>query len=212
MKAPAKGRGKRWAFRALMLASLAGAILAYCGPLFFEIRGQTLFVLTGGSMGQTYPAGSAVVAEQVTPDQLRVDQVITFKETLEGKYVTHRIVGLKTLPRTEDDGTPVRDASGAKITDHYVQTQGDGNLTPDPNLTPVEQVRYLVVEGYPELGSWLLWSRTLTGKIVLFAPPFVLLLLAEMWSWRPARKSPGTGTPTAGRRTLRHKDVAPAVV
>jgi signal peptidase len=210
MRAPARGAVKRWAFRALLLTSLAGAVLAYCGPLFFELRGQTLFVLTSGSMGETYPAGSAVVAEAVTPDQLRVDQVITFKETLQGRYVTHRIVALTTLPRTADDGTPVRDASGDPITDHYVQTQGDGNLTPDPNLTPVQQVRYLVVEGYPELGSWLLWSRTLTGKVVLFAPPFVLLLLAEMWSWRTGRtrREDGERPP---RRILRHKDVAPSV-
>ena len=146
-------------------------------------------------MGETYPAGSAVVAEEVTPDQLRVGQIITFRETLERKYVTHRIVALKTLPRTKDDGTPVLDASGAKITDHYVQTKGDGNLTPDPNLTPVEQVRYLVVEGYPGLGSWLIWSRTLTGKIMLFAPPFILLLIAEC----------GRGVQTGSRQGLVHQ-------
>lgn len=184
MKASARQGVKRWGFRALLLASITGAVLAYCGPLYFQAKGQALFVLTGGSMGDTYPAGSAVIAEPVTPDQLRVDQVITFKETLEGKYVTHRIVALKTLPRTEENGAPVLDESGKPVTDHYVQTQGDGNLTPDPNLTPVQQVRYLVIEGYPEVGNWLVWSRSLTGKLMLFAPPFILLLMAEMWSWR----------------------------
>ena len=157
MKAPTRGTARRWGFRGLLLLSLVGAVLAYAGPLVFELRGQTLLVLTSGSMDPKYPAGSAVVAEPVTPDQLRVGQVITFKETVEGsKYVTHRIVGLKTLPKTDLDGTPLLDDKGAEIPAYYVQTQGDGNLTPDPNLTPVQQVRFLVVDGYPGLGSWLL--------------------------------------------------------
>ena len=85
MTAPTRGAVKRWGFRLLLLASLTGAVLAYGAPLYFQARGEALFVLTGGSMGDTYPAGSAVVAEPVTPDQLRVDQVITFKETLRGQ-------------------------------------------------------------------------------------------------------------------------------
>ncbi|MDH4159994.1 MAG: signal peptidase I [Actinomycetota bacterium] len=209
MKAPTRGTARRWGFRGLLLLSLVGAVLAYAGPLVFELRGQTLLVLTSGSMDPKYPAGSAVVAEPVTPDQLRVGQVITFKETVEGsKYVTHRIVGLKTLPKTDLDGTPLLDDKGAEIPAYYVQTQGDGNLTPDPNLTPVQQVRFLVVDGYPGLGSWLLWSRTLTGKLLLFAPPFLLLLLAEVWSWRPGRKA--AGRQDEGRLTpsQRHDDVA----
>ena len=209
MKAPTRGTVKRWGFRGLLLLSLVGALLAYAGPLIFEMRGQTLLVLTSGSMDPKYPAGSAVVAEPVTPDQLRVGQVITFKETVEGsKYVTHRIVGLKTLPKTDSDGTPLLDTRGAEIPAYYVQTQGDGNLTPDPNLTPVEQVRFLVVDGYAGLGAWLLWSRTLTGKLLLFAPPFLLLLLSEVWSWRPA---PGVARATSqgpANPSQRHDDVA----
>ena len=203
MQAPTQRTVKRWGFRALLLASVTGAVLAYCGPLYFQAKGQALFVLTGGSMGETYPAGSAVIAEPVTPDQLRVDQVITFKETLAGKYVTHRIVALKTLARTEENGEPVLDEAGEPATDHYVQTQGDGNLTPAPNLTPVQQVRYLVIDGYPEVGNWLVWSRSLAGKLLLFAPPFILLLMAEIWSWRLAEtRRVGSWNPfgTRGRR------------
>ena len=84
-----------------------------------------------------------------------------------------------------------------------MQTQGDGNLTPDPNLTPVQQVRYLVIDGYPEVGSWLVWSRSLAGKLLLFAPPFILLLMAEIWSWRLAEtRRVGSWNPfgTRGRR------------
>ena len=102
------------------------------------------------------------------------------------------------------------DESGRRVTDHYVQTQGDGNLTPDPNLTPVEQVRYLVIDGYPEAGSWLVWSRTLPGKLILFAPPFILLLIAEIWSWKLIDRQRLQGwNPLATRR--RH-DAASTVV
>lgn len=207
MNAPATGTVRRWGFRLLLVLSILGALVLYGGPALFELRGQTLFVLTGGSMGDTYPAGSAVVAENVTPDQLRVGQVITFKETLAGKYVTHRIVALKTLPRTKDDGTVVLDAAGRPISDHYVQTKGDGNQTPDPNLTPVEQVRYLVIDGYPGLGSWLIWSRTVAGKVLLFGPAFLLLLMAELWSWRPGGTG-STGLLGRFRHPSRDQDVA----
>jgi signal peptidase len=209
MGAPTRGTVKRWGFRSLLLLSLVGAVLAYAGPLVFQLRGQTLLVLTSGSMDPKYPAGSAVVAEPVTPDQLRVGQVITFKESVEGsKYVTHRIVGLKTLPKTDSAGNPLLDEKGAEIPAYYVQTQGDGNLTPDPNLTPVQQVRFLVVDGYPGLGSWLLWSRTLTGKLALFAPPFLLLLAAEVWSWRPSRRATGSADDVLNHPSKRHDDVA----
>jgi signal peptidase len=211
MKAPTKGTAKRWGFRALLLLSIVGAVLAYAGPLVFELRGQTLLVLTSGSMDPKYPAGSAVVAEPVTPDQLRVGQVITFKETVEGsKYVTHRIVGLTTIPKTTPNGTPLLDDKGKVIQAYYVQTKGDGNLTPDPNLTPVQQVRFLVVDGYPHVGYWLLWSRTLTGKLLLFTPPFVLLFLSEVWSWRPKRSDTAVA-PAPGPRQQRHDDVVTTV-
>jgi signal peptidase I len=213
MSGPARTRARRWAFRGLLLASLAGAVLAYGGPLVFELRGQTLLVLTGGSMAPTYPAGSVVVAEQVTPDQLKVGQVITFKESLESHtYVTHEIIALKTLPRTEDDGSPVYGPSGRIETDHYVQTKGQNNEDPDPNLTPVGQVRYLVVDGYAGWGAWLLWSRTFVGKLVLFAPPFLLLLMAELWSWRTATAPAPPDEPQQRRPGQRHEDVAHAVV
>jgi signal peptidase len=211
MKAPARGTARRWGFRALLLLSLVGAVLAYAGPLVFEIRGQTLLVLTSGSMDPKYPAGSAVVAEPVTPDQLRVGQVITFKETVEGsKYVTHRIVALTTIPKTTPDGTPLLDDKGKVIQAYYVKTQGDGNLTADPNLTPVQQVRFLVVDGYSGVGYWLLWSRTLTGKLILFAPPFILLFFSEVLSWRPKRSEKGF-TPAPGNRAQRHDDVVATV-
>jgi signal peptidase I len=203
---------RRWAFRGLLVLSLVGAVLAYAGPLVFELRGQRLLVLTSGSMAPVYPAGSAVVAEPITPDQLRVGQVITFRPDGGEKFVTHRIVALRQLPQTDDEGKELRDSNGRLLTEGFAQTMGDGNEDPDPNLINVSQVRFLIVDGYPQLGSWLLWSRTPVGKVLLFAPPFLLLLAAEMWSWR----RPMSGAPRAASRRqsttspTRSDDVIPA--
>lgn len=214
MKVMTWGDLRRWAFRGLLVLSLVGALLAYAGPLFYELRGQRLLVLTSGSMAPLYPAGSAVVAEPITPDQLRVGQVITFRPDGGEKFVTHRIVALRQLPKTDESGNELRDSNGRLLTEGFAQTMGDGNEDPDPNLINVSQVRFLIVDGYPELGSWLLWSRTPMGKVVLFAPPFLLLLAAEMWSWRrPLSGASGAGY--RGRPTsqpTRSDDVVPARV
>jgi hypothetical protein len=216
MSVPVGGSVRRWAFRGLLLLSLTGALLAYGGPLLFQLRGQTLLVLTSGSMAPRYPAGTAVVAEPVTPDQLRVGQIVTFKHLGDNgsyTYVTHQIKSLRALQDTDQQGNPLVDASGNKVVSYYVQTIGTANHgVPDPNLTPVEQVRYLVVDGYPEVGYWLTWSRSLTGRFVLFAPAFLLLLAAEMWSWRRTRPPVGGAAPEPRRSGQRHDDVAGALV
>lgn len=211
MSAPTGATVRRWGFRALLLVSLVGALLAYGFPFYVHLQGRSLFVLTSGSMAPTYPAGSAVIGEPVTPDQLAVGQVVTFKSG-NGKYVTHRINALMDLPMTDEDGDPVVDENGQTVTWRYMQTKGLANDTPDPDLTSVNEVRYLVVEHYDALGSWLLWSRTVIGRIVLFAPPFLLLLLAELWSWRgprPGGLAERTDPPTPSQR---RDDVAHAVV
>lgn len=210
MTATTRGGLRRWMFRGLLALSLVGALLAYGGPLVFDLMGQRLLVLTSGSMGKTYPAGSAVVAEPITADQLRVGQVITFRPDEGDKFVTHRIVALRQLPVTDENGVEQRDASGRVITEGFAQTQGDDNEDPDPNLINVTQVRFLIVDGYPGVGTWLLWSRTLWGKLLLFAPPFLLLLAAELWSWR--RPLPGTPkrATQAAAPPPRSDDVVPA--
>lgn len=210
MSVVTRGTLRRWTFRGLLVLSLVGALLAYAGPLIFELRGQRLLVLTSGSMDPLYPAGSAVVAEPITPDQLRVGQVITFRPDGGEKFVTHRIVALKQLAKTDDQGNELRDSNGRLLTEGFAQTMGDGNEDPDPNLINVSQVRFLIVDGYPELGSWLLWSRTPLGKVLLFAPPFLLLLAAEMWSWRrPTSANPrDRHHPASSPR--RSDDVVPA--
>lgn len=211
MRTTTPGGLRRWTFRGLLLLSVVGALLAYAGPLLFELRGQQLMVLTSGSMAPSYPAGSAVVAEPITPDQLRVGQVITFRPDGGEKFVTHRIVALKQLPMTDENGVEQRDESGRLLTEGFAQTMGDGNEDPDANLINVSQVRFLVIDGYPGMGTALLWSRTPMGKLVLFAPPFLLLLAAEMWSWRRpvGRTAPVRSHLTSGPAS-RSDDVVPA--
>jgi signal peptidase len=205
MRVPTGAWLRRWAFRGLLLLSLVGAFAFYGLPLAYQLHGQRLEVLTSGSMAPKYPAGSVVVAQPITPDQLRVGQVITFKPVGEPTQVTHQIVALKPLPQTDENGDPVVE-NGRPVYNLFAQTKGFGNPEVDPNMTPVGNVRYLVVQGYPGLGEWLLWSRTLVGRVTVFMPPFLLLIAAELWSWRassrPARR--------AARRTGKRKaDVAP---
>lgn len=188
MAGPTRRRAGRWLFGCLFAVLLVGPLAAYGGPLLFQLHGQRLFVLTSGSMTGTYDAGTAVVTVPITADQLRVGQVVTFRAS-NGEYVTHRIVRLVTMPKTDNDGVVVRDPSGRREMLYFAQTKGDSNEDPDPDLAPVGQVRFLVVGGYPHLGTVLVWSRTPLGKLVLFLPPFLLLIGAELLSWRRSDRS-----------------------
>ena len=195
MSMTTRGTARRWAFRLLLALSLVGALAAYGGPLLYQLRGERLFVLTSGSMQNMYPVGTAVIGRSVTPDQLRIGQVVTFRPIGAQEYVTHQIVAFKRIKEhvTQDQHSEV-------VPRYYIQTKGTNNPDPDPNLTPVTNVRYLVIGGYPTLGRWLVWSRTLEGKLVLFLPPFLLLFLAEVWSWhRPRSATPsGSRAPSPG--------------
>ena len=210
MSAPAAVATRRWLFRALLVVSVVGALAAYGGPLLFQLRGERLLVLTSGSMTGTYDAGTAVVVQPITGNQLAAGQIVTFREG--DTWVTHRIVKFLKRPESNPDGTLLRGPDGNLVQDYYVQTKGDANADPDPNLVPVGQVRYQVVGGYAHLGTFLLWSRLMVGRIVLFAPPFLLLLAAEMWSWRRPRGNVGDGAdePAAPLDEVTDEDLAQA--
>jgi signal peptidase len=191
---------RRVVFR-LVLAVFVVAILAsYALPLWFQLQGDRLLVVTSGSMEPEIKAGDAVVIRPVTDaSQLRPGQVITFIPVGTTQLVTHRIESLATVTRRGADDAPVLDQYGEPIRDAYVKTKGDANDVVDPNLTPASQVRGIVREIRPGLGWFLWWAHSPFGRLVLFAPPLLMLLTAEILSRLPEGRAPwsrrtGTGS------------------
>ena len=199
---------RRWTSRVLIATFVAAIALSYGVPLWYHLKGEQLLVVTSGSMRPTVREGDAVVVHPISPTELRRNMVITFW-TASGRprmLETHRIVDLKTLPVTDNGGHPVLDSAGNVLERQVIQTKGDGNQYPDPNMTPVTNVRGVVVDVKQGWGRQLLWAHSPIGRLFLFGPPLLLLLGAEVLSWRrrpPARPhSSGNGARDAAALTV----------
>lgn len=171
-----------WTIVVLCVSAFAFSLAV---PLWYQLNGQRLLLVTSGSMEPEFSAGDAVVVQNITdPSQLQVDQVVTFWPPDSNRLVTHRIIDLQRLPVLEQNlGTgrmdPVIDpATGEPRMQEYIFTKGDNNPHPDPNATPWEAVRGVVLSVQPQWGSVLSWAHSPIGRFWMLAPP--LLLLAGM--------------------------------
>ena len=173
---------RRWTFSVVFAASLVGILVSNAVPLWYRIHGERLLVVTSGSMEPGIHAGDAVVIRPLTAPELRVGQVVTFQPPLSDHYTTHRIVAILKRYLVKHPGPDDRPQ-------YFIRTQGDHNPTPDPDLTQIGSIRGIVTEVMPGWGHFLTWAHTAEGRLVLFAPPLLLILGAELASWHHPRKS-----------------------
>jgi signal peptidase len=200
MNRPWVAAARRWIFRAVFAVSLVGILLAHGLPLWFQLHGERLLIVTSGSMEPDILAGDAVVIRQLQASELRVGQVVTFQAPGSKSYTTHRIVGIHKRYLVEDPGPEDRPS-------FFVQTQGDNNPKPDPDFTPIGSVRGIVTSVLPDWGYFLAWAHSAEGRLLLFGPPLLLILAAEALSWR---RSADGSQPAAAPRRSRGTAPAPA--
>lgn len=196
----AAARVRRWlnrvSIRALLFRTILGLFISlilasYIAPLWFQLRGEQLLVVTSGSMEPEIGVGDAVVIRPITdPSQVRIGQIVTFWSGVEKRLVTHRVIALKSVVRQTLVGNqlqPAQDQSGNPIEDPFIKTKGDNNRVADPDLTPVAQVQGIVQETHSGWGYLLAWAHSPMGRLLLFAPPLLMLLGAELLSHTPER-------------------------
>jgi hypothetical protein len=195
-------RARRWGFRLAFVLSLVGVLVAYGTPLWYHLHDQKLLVLVGGSMSGTYEAGDAIVIQPIAPQELRVGQVVTFRSTQDGMVATttggydaapkdqtkpvlttHRIIAIEEKQLRDPENHPII-VDGKPETHWFIRTKGDNDRSPDFSATDVSQIIGQVVGSLPRFGFFLLWSREPVGRLLLFAPPLLLLLGAELIAWR----------------------------
>jgi signal peptidase len=86
-------RRARRPLRAAGRVGLAVVGLALATPLLMPLAGFRMMVVQSGSMAPTLLPGDAIVARAVSPDAVRVGDVVTFRDpSREGMLLTHRVV------------------------------------------------------------------------------------------------------------------------
>jgi signal peptidase I len=193
------------AARPRLLRGLLWTVVVVCGgayaaslavPLWYDLHGQRLLVVTSGSMAPSFRAGDAVVLQDVAPSRLRVGQVVSFWPHGSDELVTHRIEALTTLPLLDQDHAtgrmvPVLDAeTGEPILRDYLVTRGDANAERDPDAVPLSRVRGIVLEVHRGWGAVLSWTTSTDGRLALLAPPLLAIAAMEVGSVLTARRRP----------------------
>ena len=149
----------------LVVFSLSVSYLALVGlspggaPSVF---GHRLLIVLTGSMNPTFRAGDLVVVSGVSPAQVSVGDVITFRHALDSSLlVTHRVV------KVIWDGDAV-----------FWRTRGDANRAPDPVLVTSPRLVGRVEMIIPYAGYLAGFVRTRAGFFSLVILPGAALLWA----------------------------------
>lgn len=157
----------------LVIATVAGASL----PSLF---GYHPMVVTSGSMTPGIQVGDVVLIKDIPADQIVVGDIITFRQQDGEGMTTHRVLSLKEI-------------DGGK----WIQTKGDANADPDPDLTSTDSVYGKVHRQIPAIGPALLFASTPRGKLALLGIPALLLALSELGRFMSELRSRKTGTEPA---------------
>ncbi len=151
------------------LGLLLTLIVLLAVPSLLTLFGYRVYVIYGGSMGSSLPAGSIGVTETVDSQSIEVGDVVAMKKSGRALPVLHRIVGIETA-----DGTTM------------YTTQGDSNAHADPEPVALEGPGDRVVFAIPYLGYLVHFARGILGRVLLLLVPSLLLLGLALWHmWQP---------------------------
>lgn len=146
---------------------LVAAVAVFLVALFPTLVGaDQTYVVQSDSMSPAIDAGAVVFVSEAPTEQIQQGDVITF-ETGEDP-VTHRVVEVST------EGGERR----------FV-TQGDANVTPDPEPVSAADVIGRVSFNVPLMGYVISFAQTDLGLVALVIVPAALLLALEIRDiWR----------------------------
>ena len=145
----------------IMVAALClGAITLFN----WSAMGYKALAVPTGSMRPHINPGSIVLVHSVPNASLHVGDVITYASLTEkNKTITHRIIKTYLL----DGKVPA-----------YI-TQGDANPSPDRPIVG-GQVQGKVIGSVPYAGSWLAWTHTIIGILIIIYLPALMVMIEEI--------------------------------
>lgn len=157
----------------LLLGIAAGLVVALLWSVPFG--GRALSVLSG-SMSPAIETGDVVVTRGVSPLDVRLGDVITFRDPANAdRLITHRV---KQIRISSDEARLV--------------TKGDANNTSERWSIPADGTVGLVTYRLPRLGYLLVWLGHPFAKLLLLVVPALLLGAYELRRlWAGDRKETG---------------------
>ena len=171
---------------ALFLVCSIG-ILAVVGiPL---LMGNQLYAVLTASMEPTYPVGSIVVVKQVTPEEIKEQDVITFNLPAFDHVVTHRVLQVDSEER-------------------QFYTKGDNNPAADPFPVSFDDLEGRVEYGIPYLGHVVSNMRTPGGILVILwivLAVVLLLFLPDLFSKKKTEEEQPEGEEKSEKKTKTKK-------
>jgi len=150
----------------IVVALLAPAII-YVAP--FLVGGSFSSVVMSGSMEPTIPVGSVVVVRKVSPEDVKVGDVIAFR-TGESRTI-HRVV-----EKVVTNGS------------FYFRTKGDANEDPDPWIVKPEDVSGALMLTIPYYGYLIWFAHTPFGIVLFILVPAIILIANEVRNILKRRK------------------------
>lgn len=147
----------------VVLVALAAAAGSAVVPRLF---GYGTLVVHGGSMSETAPNGSLVIARWMAAEDVEIGDVILVQEESDSGSARPRIHRVVSL---EEEGGQV-----------LVQTKGDANSTPDPNIYILPDRVLTPAYTLPYLGFLVRFVATPLGWALVVALPGTLLCMITL--------------------------------
>jgi signal peptidase len=153
-----------------VLGLFGGLFLAVSVPYLF---GQRSLTVLSGSMEPQLHVGDVVVVDQVPPLEVRVGDIVTFRDPEDAtRLITHRVRQI--------------DVKGGSVA--FV-TKGDANTSVENWRITTDGTIGRVSYHVWRLGYLMFWIRSPLGRLGMVVVPALLLGGFELWRiWRPANE------------------------
>lgn len=159
-----------------------------------ELLHYRVMVMTGGSMSPAIDVGDVVLLKQPDRQSIRAGDVVTFNSLgriNESGTTTHRVIATKEIEAAL-----------------YLQTQGDANPAPDPDLVAAASVYGSVALRVPKAGWVLDWISDPRHRAIFVIAAFLLVAMYELAPVAAGNVPPAQGgipyrpTSIAGRTAI----------
>ena len=163
-------RGKKLFTPKKLIAT--GALIVFILLLLFYVILPTMqgsmhfLIVLSGSMAPEINPGDIVVSTYINPEEIKINDVITFTSAGNPKNcITHRVINITN----EYDSI-------------HFQTKGDANEDPDQRIAQSSELIGKVVLVIPYLGYLPHFAKSPLGFITLIIIPGVLIIIGEIWN------------------------------